>query len=288
MPRVLIAALMLVGAPAMAATPSDVDLGALAYWNGISVDTESIRTNAYHRVVRELGAAIANKPMAPGDTLGAYGFEVLVSSTVGFISGVGGSVPSAWERVQSDGQASPSLWIPRISIRKGLPASLDIGASMGLISSSRQTVFGAYGRWSPLEGYRQAPDLALQLGYSGYVGNDQLEAGAMDLSATTGYTFRFGRVLGVNHATFTPYAGIGSIRVHARPRLTVDEQLELGVGAVSGFKKDQGTGIYDESFSPFQTHLGFRLVSSSFQLVISGTMASKVLPTLNVGLGFSY
>jgi len=285
MPRILIAALMLVGAPTMAATPSDVDLGALARWNGVTVDTESIRTNAYHKVVQELGAVIANKPMAPGDTLGAYGFEVQVSSTVGFISGVGGSVPSAWERVQSDGQASPSIWVPRVSIRKGLPASLDVGASMGIISSSRQSVFGAYGRWSPLEGYRQAPDLALQWGYSGYVGNDQLEAGAMDFSATTGYTIRFGRVVGVNHGTFTPYAGIGTIRIHARPRLTEEEQLELGIGEVSGFKNSD---IYDESFSPIQSHLGFRLVSSGFQFVISGTMARQVLPTLNVGLGFSY
>ncbi len=285
MPRVLIAALWLLGAPAMAASPSDVDLGALATWNGVSVDTESIRTNAYEKVVRELGAVIANKPMAPGDTLGAYGFEVQVSSTVGFISGVGGAAPSAWERVQSDGQAAPAMWVPRVSIRKGLPASIDIGGSWGMISSSRQSVFGAFGRWSPLEGYSKAPDLALQWGYSGYIGNDQLEAGAMDFSATTGYTIRFGRVIGVNHATFTPYAGIGTVRIHARPRLTDDEQLELGISEVSGFKKSE---FYDESFSPFQAHLGFRLVSSSFQFVLSGTLANQVLPTLNVGLGFSY
>ena len=263
----------------------DVDLRALATWNGVTVDDVTIRQNAYHTVVRELGAVIANKPMAPGNTLGAYGFEIKATGTVGFISGVGGSAPSAWERVQEEGRAQPALWMSGLSIRKGLPASVDIGASMATLSSSRQTVFGAYGRWSPLEGYRQYPDLTLQWGYSGLVGNDQLEAGAMDLTASSGYTIPFGRVVGVNHGTVTPYTGMGLLRIHARPLLSEDESLALGISEISGFKDSE---FYDESFQPLQFHLGVRIVSSGFECVVAGTLARQVLPTVNVGLGFSY
>jgi hypothetical protein len=125
----------------------------------------------------------------------------------------------------------------------------------------------------------------MQWGYSGLVGNDQLEAGAMDLTASSGYTIPFGRVVGVNHGTVTPYTGMGLLRIHARPLLSEDESLALGISEVSGFKDSE---FYDKSFQPLQFHLGVRIVSSGFECVMAATLARQVLPTVNVGLGFSY
>jgi hypothetical protein len=67
--------------------------------------------------------------------------------------------------------------------------------------------------------------------------------------------------------------------------LSEEESLALGISEISGFKDSE---FYDEAFQPLQFHLGVRIVSSGFECVLAGTLASQVLPTLNVGLGFSY
>ena len=61
---------------AQAAWPDDVSLSALATTNGQPVTNPAASRQAYETVVRELGTAIANKPMAPANTLGLSGFDV--------------------------------------------------------------------------------------------------------------------------------------------------------------------------------------------------------------------
>ena len=265
----------------LAAWPDDVSLDALSRTS----DPEIRRAN-YDQVVRELGAAVANKPAGPANTLGAYGFEFTFSSTLAFIETSGTtSESSPWMNVHEEGDPSGAMWIPSLGVQKGLPASVDVGANLGYVAFSRQTVFGAYGRWSPVEGYPELPDVSLQVGYSGYIGNDQLELGVMDIAGTVSYTFPFARFAGVSSGSIAPYAGFGGLVIHAMPLMDEDEQLALGVAPVSGFKKSDD---FVEDFRPLQFHLGFRVVSGPFELKLAGTIANKVLPALNLGVGFLY
>jgi hypothetical protein len=89
--------------------------------------------------------------------------------------------PTGWDLASESEDPQNFLYIPWIQVRKGLPASLEIGANAGWIGATSTGVLGVYGRWSVVEGYRRIPDVALQLGYAGYIGNDELELGIVEI-----------------------------------------------------------------------------------------------------------
>ena len=266
-------------APALASGPQDVVLTNFAAYED--------NTAAYHDLVRELGVGIANKPMAPGETLGLNGFDLSVFNSVSFLHSNGTeSDPSGWERSQADGEMSDVLWVPTLGVRKGLPLSLEAGVNFGWIGMSHQAALGGYGRWALIEGYRRAPDVTIQVGYTGYVGNEELWLGVIDASATIGYTFPFGRTVGINNSRFSPYIGVGTVRISADPKIDEDQEAELGIGPVSGFsgKSDH----FAEGFQPFVANLGFRVATGDFQVKLAGTVAPDVVSGISFGVGFEY
>jgi hypothetical protein len=281
--------LALIGS-SLAGWPDDVDLSALAYNDGVLVTDPATNTPVYDTVVSELGAAVANKPLVPADTLGINGFEVGLASTLAFTSSRDPDFGDLtdWDRVTSDGESSRVMVIPWVMVRKGLPMSIDVGANMGWIGMSRQTVIGGYGRIAPLEGYDQAPDVAFQVGYSGYIGNNQLELGALDWSGTLSYELPFGSLMGINSASFTPFAGAGMLITHAQPRLGAEEMATLGIRAVSGFKGSEAYDPTDTQWRKARIHGGFRIVSRSFHVRFGADWVPQVMPTLSAGLGFTY
>ena len=285
--------MLLLMTTALAAWPDDVSLSSLAYLGDTPVHdpAEAGNYDVYKQVVQELGVAVANKPIYPAETLGINGFEVGLNSTLAFTSGEKDTLDdiSTWDRVHVNGEAQRNAWIPGISVRKGLPMSLEVGANYSWLSYSRQSVLGGFARVAPLEGYRQAPDIALQVGYAGYIGNDELELGVLDWSGTISYTMPFGTLVGIHHATFAPYLGAGQLIIHAEPRMSSDQQQALGVRPVSGFK---GSEVWDategDDFRPKQVHTGIRIVNRGVHIRLGAVWAPQVIPALHGGLGFSF
>lgn len=280
--------LILNARPALA---DDVSILAMDDFGGESTETvgsDDYVVAGYQEMVKELGATIANKPMAPGETLGVSGFNVGFSTTFSFIrtGTIDGTNPAGWDLAAADEKPATYLYVPWVTVRKGLPLSLEVGANAGWIGTTHTGVFGAWGRWGIVEGYRQLPDLSIQAGYAGYVGNDELELGVMDMSATLGYTLPFGATKGIHQASFAPYVSIGQTKIHAAPRVDLSRTgLEDRITEVSGFKKGDG---FDKSFAPLQIGGGFRIVSGEFTLTIASTYVPSVVPTLSMGFGFTY
>ena len=100
-----------------------------------------------------------------------------------------------------------------------------------------------------------------------------------------GYSIPIGRLLGIHSGTFSPYGGVGFVRINASPRMSASEQEALGIRSVSGSKKDSA---FEEGFSPFTFHGGTRILSGDFQVLINVTVAPSALLTLNSGLGFVF
>ncbi len=269
-----------------AVAAEDVVLSNLATWNGSPVD-EAVAADAYGIVVNQLGLAISNKPMAPGETLGVFGFDIGMSSTVAFTDTKDGSQgqPSPWARVHESGEPNAVMWIPWLQARKGLPLSLEVGGNLGYVAFSRQTIFSGYGRWGLWEGYHPIPDFSIQVGYAGYVGNNELELGALDTSATIGYTLPFGSLVGINQAQFSPYIGVGQVIVHAAPRIDEGLQEDLGIGRISGFKNGEG---FTDELRHLTLNGGFRVLSGDVQLRMAVQFSPGQLVTLNGGLGFAF
>ncbi|MFT5583286.1 MAG: hypothetical protein ACI9VR_000864 [Cognaticolwellia sp.] len=282
--------LLLLASAALAAWPDDINLSQLANKGETPVLDPAENVDVYDTVLRELGAAIANKPMYGADSLGPDGFEVGVMTTIAFHSAgtdeIGEYAP--WERVDADGEPSDVLLVPWIMVRKGILPSLDLGANMGWVGLSRQTALGGYARFTPLEGYHNAPDLAFQVGYSGYVGNNELELGVMDWSGTLSYSLPFGALQGINNAHFTPFAGVGQIIMHGQPRLSDEQSADLGLRAVSGFENSDAYDSNDPQWRQLQVHAGFMMVNRGFHFRAGTVWTPAIMPTINLGIGFTY
>jgi len=265
---------------------SEIDLESVAEWGGESIADPSVMTEAFSDLVRQLGSSISNPMVLGADTVGIYGFEFGATTTVSLISSDGTALePSSWERFHPEGEPGSILVLPRVYVRKGLPASIEVGGSIGPVLGSSPSVVGGYVRAAPLEGYSDMPDIVLQAGYSGFVGHDQLELGAMDLSGTIGFTIPFGRVVGVNSASVAPWVGAGRIQVHAQPNLSIDDALDLGLSPVSGFSS---AASYDPQYQFWQVFGGMRISSGSLVFNIAANWIPDELVTLTTGMGLNY
>ena len=271
---------------AEAGWPDDLTLSMMGSYNDSVVD-QSVSSASYNYLVNEMGMAIANKPVAPAETLGVNGFDVGLNSSFSFVHARQGDDSDAtpWQRSHVDADPSSVVWIPSLTARKGLPGSLEFGTNLGYVGFSRQGVFGGFGRVGLVEGYRKLPDVTVQAGYSGYFGNPELELGVMDLSVSVGYTMGFGLISGINQATFSPFGGIGTFRLHAAPLLPEADAESMGIERVSGFA---GTDYYDEQFKHTVFHAGFALVHDAIQFRMAGQFALGGVSSANVGLGFNY
>ncbi len=255
-------------------------------WSGESYTSTPSIQKGYGIVVKQLGMSIANKPDS-GTSSGIYGFEMTIKNRIAFVDSkdyVDGS-PSPWNLISQSEEAPPALWLPSIGVRKGLPLSLEVGAEAGLVVSDIGSTFGTYVRCSPLEGYYKAPDITIQYGYSGYLGNPNLALSTMDLSLSIGKEFPFGPLLDVNSSTIHPYAGAGLYWLRADPRLDTAEQNKLGIGAVSSFSRSDD---FTEGYRLFGWDLGVRIQSNEMLVSFSSSHSPGNLWSINSGIGYSF
>lgn len=252
-------------------------------------------TVGYQKLVLELGTAIGNKPSLPARTLGVNGFAFDIINTFAFIrtGTLDGVNPTGWDLASTDDEAFPLLMIPTLRFRKGLPFSLEAGLNVGWIAPTQTATVAGYGRWGLIEGWKQFPDVTLQIGYGGYVGNDELELSAFDSTITVGYDLAFGRTAMVNSSIFSPFLGVGIQRFHAAPRVDLSGTSLAGrLPEVSGWKSADDpatdTVAYNRQFAPLTLGGGFRILSGSFNFTASADYAFGSIATVHTGFGFVY
>lgn len=267
----------------------DVSVSQLGTFDGQDVTDTDVTGAAYEEVVRTLGVAIANKALLPADTLGIKGFDIGLTNQATFIKAWDPDDPTAWQRVSTDDDPTRVIWVPSLTVRKGLPLSLEVGGSVGYLAFSRQAVVGGYGRWALIEGYRSfSPDLAIQVGYTRYVGNEELQLGVMDASATIGYKLGLSQLAGINHGTISPFLGVGIDRIKADTRLTDYEQSSLGVHALPCYTDDSGADTCDKGYSPVALSLGMQIQSNDAYGRLGGAWSPGTYPTVSFALGLAY
>jgi hypothetical protein len=275
--------LVALAAPALAAWPHDLDLAGMADQDGSPI-AEPVRDD-YLTLIRELGIAVANRPVV-AETPGASGFSLAAPVDVAFItSQTDDGSPSAWERASPDESAPAALLFPGLEARKGLPWSVELGFRVAWMASTRQGVVAGQGRVALLEGWKPWPDVTLHAGYAGYVGNDQLELGVLDLGVTVGTTWAFGSVEGIRNAQFSPFLDYTTLRVSANPLLGDAVAERIGAVPVSA-RKDAAD--YEPAMVIPQLGGGFQVTNGTVSMRIVGTWAPRAIATLTVGMGFNY
>ena len=271
---------------AWASWPEDVTLSGMTEHGGVRVADQAGLQAAYEQLVLEMGTAIANKPLAPAETLGAFGFDFSAGNTFVFVDtrATTGDPPTPWERAHTDESPQNLMFVPSMTARKGLPFSLEAGATASWVGMSRQGAFGGFARLGIVEGYKPWPDLTLQLGYSGYVGNDELELGVLDMGVTLGSTYAFGSFPGIRQAQFAPYLNFSMLQVSAAPILDDDTGEAI-------FGQEGWTQIGGERtrYDPFpQLAAGWQVTNSTVLFRMLGTWSPATVPTFHMGMGFTF
>lgn len=279
--RAVIATLLLAAAtPAFAAWPSDISISAMATHQGQPIDAPA--TDAFRDLVRSLGAGMSSYSALPANTTGIDGFDVAVGSTVWFTDTRSDSGPTGWELSHADGKPNSYQFSPSLIARKGLPFSTEIGAGTSWFGGSSQGAVHAFARAALLEGHLPWPSVTLQAGYTAYVGNDELELGIMDLSATLGTTLPIKRFSEATNAHISPFLTVGMLRMRAQA--VVDDEIAEAVGtiAIGGPDRDEAA----LTALRLQTGLQVNSGPALFRFNAAWTPGTPFLVAASTGIGF--
>lgn len=173
---------------------------------------------AFRGYVRELGMAMAPKLMAPAETLGLNGFAVSLAeysatnideSKDYWKRGTEQTLAETLAAEQSADQAiAPSppgvLHTLDFRARKGLPYSLEMGASVTYLLQSELLAFGGELKWALNESVDAFPvDVAAGFSVNRCFGSTELDLTTMGLNLVLGHKFGVGGV--VNLAPYMAY-----------------------------------------------------------------------------------
>jgi hypothetical protein len=206
--------------------------------NSSKVDLSLIsgQQDVFGDLVKDLGAAVNYKLVAPAEPLGILGFDVSLE-----VSGT--SMESSALESATSGDAPGTLYIPKVHLHKGLPFGLDVGAFITSIPSSNIEVIGGELRYALMEGSTITPAISVRGTYSQMSGVDKfdLNTTGLELSISKGFLM------------LTPYAGIGAVRYQGDTSLvglsqeTINEKkyflgLNFSLGLVNFAAETEQTG----------------------------------------------
>lgn len=263
-----------------------------SYWN---VASSEGRQSMFNSLSRDLGIAISHKQIAPGETLGLYGFEISLDTTVAFLpvvprcpadAGVAtcqkeDDRKDAWRVMDADHRLTfgNALVMPTVRMRKGLPFSTEVGVDLTYIAFTHQTAFSGYGRVAVHEGmwertWRVIPDVAFTVAGTRFLGNDELDLSVIEWNGTLGWTFPVGGVRDSYVGSFSPFVGAGMMYITSSPRDPLPEKLD-GLNGQTGLRSRESLSdeagarpvVYDPSFRPWKFNVGVRIASGDFRFV---------------------
>lgn len=194
-----------------------VGLGALAVAATAAADDFEIANpdqDAFADAAEDLSAALNYKALGPAEATGATGFS---------IGAFGSYVPvqneDSWETLT--GEEVSEIGMVGLSVAKGLPLGLDVGAFYATIPGAGADLFGAELRYAILKGGVASPALAIRASYSALSGAEDIEydSAGVDVSISKGFAF------------IAPYAGAGMLfsTVEADDRFGLDkEEIDTG------------------------------------------------------------
>ncbi|MCB9680375.1 MAG: hypothetical protein H6733_02810 [Alphaproteobacteria bacterium] len=279
---------LLLPAAAHAAWPEDVTLSGMTVHDGIRVvDTEQLSED-YAQLIRELGASIATATILPPGTLGASGFEVVAESNLAVTSTSDRLGPSPWSRAHVDEDPGAFFFAPGVTVRKGLPFSVELGMTGRWVGMSRQGVFGGFLRAALVEGWKPYPDVGVHLGYTGYVGNDELELGVFELGGSLGSQWAFGSTGGVRTTKIAPYLDITLLVISATPLLSDDDVIAIGAVTYGRRSHNPEALASQPAIATARFSGGLQLITGQFVLRVTGGYTLRAVGNVAVAVGFTY
>jgi hypothetical protein len=172
----LLALSLLLAAGPCLAGKYDLDLG--RFWSRNFMSPADLRPRDGARsdiefIMADLAAALGPRFVGPAETTGSYGFSVAFDYAVtdikedsrGWRTAMTDPNLGAADLARQEG-ADSVLQSYQIHVRKGLPYSMELGASVTRLVDSRLWGLGFEFKFAPIEGLKYLPDLALRSAFN--------------------------------------------------------------------------------------------------------------------------
>lgn len=268
----------LLATPAFAAERNDVII-----YPG-STPSDWLTGTQYRKLITEHGLLISSKTIAPSNTLGVNGFDAGFEMTVGIIHGQ----DEYWKKATKNGDGVPRVFaVPTLRVRKGFPFSLEGGMTVSYLPLTQQQVLGGQFRFALHEGFSLVPDVAIQLSYDEYIGNEQLDMNIKTGTASLGYTWAFGDIPGLNTGRVSAWVSYGKLSVDSQVNLTAIDFADTAER--DAFLATIGTdsnGFLQLRFDKWVA--GVQIASGRFVYLVNGEFVDSAIPTINMRWGASF
>ena len=248
----------------------------------LCTSTSCMGTNSvddFKSLARAYGSIFAPMSFHPASTIGEEGFEIAVETKLSFST----EDDSFWKATNknnpgdqlvdsTDGKYSaPDVFSTiQLSMRKGLPFSLEVEGNVSWLADSEMFYVGAGLRWAITEGWWFLPDISIGANVGTLVGASQLSMINVNMNVTVSYTWGLGGI-----ASITPYAGYSLLTNFSSSRPIVlygsDEKTNEGVF-------DRQTQYVSRGF------VGFQLKGENFIFDAEGEFGADVM-SLGLKLG---
>jgi len=221
----------------------------------------------FARMTAALGLAFVPGFGEPAASAGQAGFEIGFTQTTRFLD----LNPNEWATQGSQATASPpALAISTLAVRKGLGASLDIGAFISYLAESQMVAVGAEVRASLLDGIDYAPDLAVRAYGARVTGTQELDLTIAGADVMISKSFGVAGMIKLQ-----PYGQYGMVFVNANTGI-----IDFNPTAQDPTNPSVEDGVFrdihmlDNRYNRFA--LGLRLVAG---IVVVGLEASDAFGT---------
>ena len=154
---------------------------------------KTLSQSEFGRLATDFTSAASYKGITPAAATGITGFDI--GAELSFTQLANKAV---WKKAGAD---VSTLIVPRLHVHKGLPFSIDIGASLSAVPDSDIKLMGLEARYSLLEGNVALPAIAIRGAYSKLSGVSQLgfDSTSVEVLMSKGFVM------------FTPYIGAGRV-----------------------------------------------------------------------------
>ncbi len=281
MRRAALVLLLLCSAGARAAT-NDLQLWRLGSPDSITVCTLCNGTDnvplagdpsaqlRFARLTATLALAFAPAFEDQAQTTGQAGFEVGVGTQVAYAR----LSEQEWPSQGTLGTGAPpqALFIPTVTVRKGLGGSVELGAAASFLAGSHTVGLSGQVRWAPIEGLYGVPDVALRAWASHLIGAQEmnLSFGGADILVSKSF--------GV--------AGTVRLQPYAQYGLTLVDASTSAIDFNPGSEDPANPSADDRSFHRIafwenryhRIAVGVRMVAGSVVFGLEGGMALGTNP----------
>ncbi len=235
---------------------------------------------AFKALSLELGQVLGPKFLAPAETLGQAGFDLGVDISLSTVDGTG----AHWRALNGGG--TDNFVTGQLHLRKGLPFSFEVGATLGHLFNSEMFLVGTELKFSLNEGFVYLPDIAVR-------GTFNTLVGAPDMNlATTGFDISISKAFGVVGAmSLTPYLGYNQLIIISSSRLldvSPEDPTQPTINEMTGeldFQPEFVFGTEVQTVNRF--FVGTRLIFGVLNLTLEGAFSGEV-QTYSGRVGFDF